>query len=42
MTKVAAPIGRLTQNTKDQLTCSTTKAPNVGPMTAATPNMPET
>ena len=40
MTKVAAPIGRLTQNTKDQLTCSMTKAPNVGPMTAATPYIP--
>ncbi len=41
MTKVTAPIGRLIQNTSDQLTCCTRKAPSIGPMIAATPNTPE-
>ena len=38
----AAPIGRLTQKTNSQFTCSTRKAPSDGPSTAETPNTPDT
>ena len=38
ITMATAPIGRLTQNTTDQLACSTRKAPRVGPTIAETPN----
>ena len=38
MAMASAPIGRLIQNTADQLACSIRKAPSVGPMTAEMPN----
>ena len=42
MAIAATPIGRLTQNTSCQLTCSTRNAPSDGPSTAATPNTLDT
>ena len=42
MAIAAIPIGRLTQNTSCQLTCSTRKAPSDGPSTAAKPNTLDT
>jgi len=41
MAMAIAPMGRFTQNTIDQLACSTRKAPSDGPAMAAMPKTPD-